>query len=103
MSNYIRSAYPSDIDAECIKLCNVLNKLPGIETFESCSGHNVNPFFVAFCCSSFESLATIAEVTCGTDWAIEVAWANGSGNMYFTLVGPADGTHSADYFAELFS
>jgi hypothetical protein len=88
------------MDVECIKLCNALNKLPGIETFESCSGHSVNPFFVAFKCSSFESLAKIAEGADGTDWTIQAVWASGGGKMYFTLAGPEDG---ADYFAEWIS
>jgi len=40
--------YPSDMDVECIPLCDALNSLPGIQTSESCCGHGSHNFGVAF-------------------------------------------------------
>lgn len=36
------------MDKECIPLCNTLNSLKGIETFESCCGHNKEPYRIFF-------------------------------------------------------
>jgi len=80
--------YPSDMDVECIPLCDALNSLPGIQTSESCCGHGSHNFGVAFKCNSFESLAKIAELCHDYDWFIEVVWENGSETLYFWLEGP---------------
>ncbi len=36
--------YGKGMDKRCVNLCNTLNALPGIETFESCEGHGCSPF-----------------------------------------------------------
>ena len=41
---------PSDIDEQCVDLCNTLNKLPFVETYESCAGHGKYPYWVFFRC-----------------------------------------------------
>lgn len=41
---------PSDIDEQCVELCNTLNKLPFVETRESCAGHGEHPYWVFFRC-----------------------------------------------------
>jgi len=45
------------IDKEVIPLCNVINKIPGIETFASCSGHGgCRHLYVTFISKDLESL-----------------------------------------------
>jgi len=41
---------PSDIDEQCIELCDILNRLPFVETVESCAGHGEHPYWVFFKC-----------------------------------------------------
>ena len=36
------------MDNECIKLCEALNKLEGIETVESCCGHGKGDYHIWF-------------------------------------------------------
>lgn len=36
--------FDPQMDSECILLCDILNTLPGIETFESCCGHGREPY-----------------------------------------------------------
>jgi len=40
--------YPSDMDYECVPLCNALNAIPGIRTVESCCGHSKTEFMIWF-------------------------------------------------------
>ena len=40
--------YPSDIDKECVHICDAMNQVPGIETIESCCGHGERPFHIWF-------------------------------------------------------
>ena len=50
---------PADIDAECIDICNALNRLPDTETFESCCGHLKNRFSVWFFCYNIDVLSRL--------------------------------------------
>lgn len=45
--NY-KGKYDKYMDPQCIDICNALNSLPGIETTESCCGHNKNSFMIFF-------------------------------------------------------
>jgi hypothetical protein len=47
------------MDLECVKLCTAMNRLPGIETFESCCGHGDRPFKVWFFAESLEVLPAL--------------------------------------------
>jgi len=40
--------YDSQIDKEVVDICDAINSLPGLKTFESCSGHNKNPMRIFF-------------------------------------------------------
>ena len=40
--------YDEYMDPEVVDLCNAMNALPGIETFESCCGHNDDQFRIWF-------------------------------------------------------
>ena len=82
----IERGYPSDMDAECIEICDALNALPGIMTQQSCCGHGRNRFMVIFGCSSFESLAILAQACTSSAWNISTGY--GSEGLHFALNGP---------------
>lgn len=50
---------PKDLDIECNSLYYTLNRLPGVYTFESCSGHGVNVFNMWFYCNSIDTLSRL--------------------------------------------
>lgn len=50
---------PSDMDKECIELCEVLNDLPGAETFESCMGHGKHPYWIFFKCIDIDTISRL--------------------------------------------
>lgn len=50
---------PADVDCECVSLCNTLNRLPGLLTYESCSGHGNRPFYVWFRCDNIDTLSRL--------------------------------------------
>ncbi len=43
-----KGKYGEEMDPEVVDLCNAMNSLPGIETFNSCCGHGKNPFHIWF-------------------------------------------------------
>lgn len=47
------------MDAPCIELCNLLNRLPGLETSESCCGHCKEPYMVFFRCDNLDTLTRL--------------------------------------------
>lgn len=53
--------YGPGMDREMVRLCDVLNSLPGIHTVESCAGHGERPMRVLFACRSPKSLAKIQQ------------------------------------------
>lgn len=57
--NNSKISLPSDMDKECIEICNTLNTLPETETFESCCGHLKYPFSVWFFCNSIDTLSRL--------------------------------------------
>ena len=56
-------ALPDDMDQECVDLCNTLNTLPGVSTFESCCGHLKYKYSIWFFCDSIDSLSRLGKVT----------------------------------------
>lgn len=50
---------PVDMDGECVPLCEVLNRLPTVETFDSCCGHLRHPFGVVFLCNDIGVLSRL--------------------------------------------
>lgn len=80
------TAYPAGMDIECIPLCDALNALPGIRTFESCCGHGRGPFRVFLTAESLKDLRQIlVPLSAGTPWRLEANWANGGNIIYFIL------------------
>lgn len=53
-----------DMDSECVPLVKILNRLPGIETIESCCGHGKKPFLVWLLAKQVADLLPIA-------WALD--------------------------------
>jgi hypothetical protein len=78
--------YDEWMDFECVKICDALNTLPGIETFESCCGHAQGPFMVFFSAESIECLRPILVEINEKNWIVEVTWASGGGQIYFGLI-----------------
>lgn len=50
------------MDPECILLCDALNSLPGVETFESCCGHSLEPYRIYFKVSDLRGLRILGRV-----------------------------------------
>lgn len=51
-----------ELDPEVVKLVEALNKIPGIETVTSCSGHNKVPLEIDFYCHDFNSIKFLVEL-----------------------------------------
>lgn len=51
--------YPSDMDKECIPLCDVLNSIEGIVTTESCCGHYKDRFYIWFSCFDIKTISRL--------------------------------------------
>jgi hypothetical protein len=80
--------YDEYMDAECIPLCDALNLLPGIRTFESCCGHGNNEFLICFEADTIESLRPLLVAIDERPWRVEAHWASGGNALYFNLLGP---------------
>lgn len=51
--------YDEYMDKECIELCDTLNTLPGLKTFESCCGHLKTVFSIWFFCDNIDTLSRL--------------------------------------------
>jgi len=47
---------PNKMDPECVKLCRAINKIPGLQTTESCCGHGKDKFMIWFEVKSLKKL-----------------------------------------------
>lgn len=56
--NYLN--YDGHMDKECVELCNALNNIPYVITFESCSGHGKDVFRIWFKCYNLGVLSRLA-------------------------------------------
>ena len=54
--------YDGKMDNECVALCDALNNLPGVATFESCCGHCKRPYSIWFKTKDPYSMAVLARV-----------------------------------------
>lgn len=98
--------YPSNMDPECVPLCDALNALPGIVTTESCCGHGEYPHRIFFNAETVESLLPIVLAAYHNEWFVEADTAIRVSDLadivYFMLqgpVGPADMPGGANEFA----
>lgn len=55
-----RGNYPEDMDTECIELCDILNSLPTVKTYESCCGHNKSNYIIFFTVTDWRSISFLA-------------------------------------------
>jgi len=51
--------YDDNMDPECMGLCDTLNRLPGIMTVGSCSGHGRGPFWISYYAHDMGALVPI--------------------------------------------
>lgn len=68
--------YDDGMDPTCRELCDAMNALPGVSTFESCNGHLDRCYRVWFFCKDPYSLAVLARAVSanygGWPWRIEL-------------------------------
>lgn len=71
--------YDSDMDEECIDLCNALNSIVGIETRDSCCGHGERSFQIFFLVTSWVGLFFVTRCVdkrywkYGHEWTLELS------------------------------
>jgi|SRR5882672_1806175 len=82
-----RMPYNGSMDRECIALCNALNSLPGIATFESCCGHDETPFLVFFFATSVAALEPILRAL-DHQWHVRLSHVDCPYRVVFLLQGP---------------
>jgi hypothetical protein len=97
---------PPDLDPECLKLCEALNALPGVRTFESCCGHGANPFCIWFNVENLETLPRVVYYTspCHSGvrgWRVEARTDCGMSPVSFVFMGPAGAFHEANVIADV--
>ena len=51
--------YDGNMDKECIKLCDTLNSIPSIDTFESCCGHLKDRYSIWFFCNDIIAISRL--------------------------------------------
>lgn len=54
-----KQKYDGNMDEECIKLCDVLNSIPSIDTFESCCGHLKDRYSIWFFCNDIITISRL--------------------------------------------
>jgi hypothetical protein len=83
--------YDARMDPECIAVCDALNSLRGIETFESCCGHGKDSFLVFFTVEGDASiLMPIERAIQNSGWKLDTYRSYRRGFVIFVLTGPAD-------------
>jgi len=55
----MQKSLPSDMDKECIVLCEAMNRLSGVRTVDSCCGHGKHRFRIYFAVDPFEALVPL--------------------------------------------
>ena len=80
---------PDDMDAECVPICEAMNRLPGIETTESCQGHGHHGMWIFFRAETVEALRPILTTLPEHSWSVKALWHNGSDTIGFWLKGPS--------------
>lgn len=100
--------YAGKMDAECIPICDAINRIPRLRTVESCCGHSQEPFRVFIEATSFHALADLCYCV---DWCHSgargwrvIAYTDCSAAPNrFILEGPAGDFAGADQIAALIS
>jgi len=84
------------LDTECVNLCLAMNRLPGICTTESCSGHGEGPMRIWFKTDNLDALSRMIfwldpRFNSGIDWHVEVRTKAPSPGVIFKLESKAVG------------
>jgi hypothetical protein len=91
MMKRVATRYDANMDQECIRLCDALNAMSGVRTFESCCGHGTHPFGIWFVADALDGLRPLLDATTDdVEWTVSVRIASGTGAIIFYLEGPAD-------------
>ncbi len=98
--------YIDGIDPEVVKLCDALNSLPGVETFESCCGHGRTPFHVWVMVRRMRDLPRLCYwlAACHSGvggWRVVAQTDCGMSPVTFMVEGPAGDFDGADRIAEV--
>lgn len=68
--------YQGQMDQECVPICDAINRIPGVQTIESCCGHAERPFSVDLYVSKLTHLPILLYYldSChvGFDWTCKV-------------------------------
>jgi hypothetical protein len=62
------------MDAECVDLCDTINSMKGLETVESCCGHNYQPYRIFFKCYDLSALRFLQSCIDGRYWEFGYKW-----------------------------
>jgi hypothetical protein len=80
------------MDAECVDLCNAINSMKGLETVESCCGHNHQPYRIFFKCYELSALRFLQSCIDNRYWKYGSEWTitshisdTGPETLYFLL------------------
>ena len=80
------------MDAECVDLCNAINSMKGLETVESCCGHNYQPYLIFFKCHELSALRFLQSCIDNRYWEHGSEWSitshisdTGPEQLYFLL------------------
>ncbi len=73
------------MDAECVDLCNAINSMKGLETIESCCGHNDRSYRIFFKCHSIPALRFLQSCIDNRYWQYGHLWSITS---YISDTGP---------------
>lgn len=77
-SNFYNYEKHGKIDKECLELCDSMNAIPGIDTFESCCGHGKHGIWIWFYATENNGIFFLARCIdkryfrYGNDWVLEV-------------------------------
>lgn len=99
-------AYHGNMDPECVALCDAMNLIPGIRTYESCCGHGQSPFWIWFDVKSLDHLPNLLywfdPCHCGFHgWRVIVGTDCAKSPVHFYVEGPVGAFKEANEIARL--
>ncbi len=102
----MENKYTGTMDKGCLALCDALNRLPGIQTIESCAGHGERPFHIWFFAENLEALPQVAYyfARCHSgcsDWNVIATTDCGMSPISFMIEGPVGAYADAEKIAKL--
>lgn len=94
------------MDVECLALCDAINKLPGLQTIESCCGHGKESFNIWFVAEDLKYLPALLYwfdgCHCGFyEWLVLVNTDCAMSPIHFNIKGKIGAYKEADIIAGL--